>query len=596
MKNLFRLLGIIAFVAVIGFGMAACGGGGGGGGSKHSGNPVDPNQPGTNQPGTTASIKFNLTGAKAIVASEGSSGSGRAAWVDGNNLLKILEDNTMVPIFDGLQDMPNVKFIARSPVDGKKDLYIYFGQDWYSSGESKDEWGNVWWDYVKVCGKFIHVKEDGTIVNIIEDGTGNTWGYINSNDNEYPITFDRNGNLYYIVQESSSSSYTNVIYKYNPSSGTKQQLTAAVNNTWYSKVGLSSDGAYMIANGSRWSNINSVSFSRLIPTANPDQAEYIYYNSGSYSSDIYSFVFHRQKREVYITGTLYTEGSDIAQQGLLKLSIGGPSRNDWQLATMFSNSNNYVYFFNYFYDNNTYTSTCGWREEYKNAQGDPDYTKIMEVLYQYFGSDYIEFRYNGRTNEEALASLTSSNIYDIYYYNGGQEQFFRDNVYHTATNSKLTYSNIQIYSIQLFLASDNSIWGMIGYYENNRWKAIFSRLLNREEKRDFYTPTGMSEKIIVSTKPMASHLYFCADTTTGSIETGYHNIYRFSYDNPDTIENLFDGIGRNIEVVSYDIGGDDLYFSGVQGTNLITGKISLSNHQYTEMQFGQKITALVSYY
>jgi len=130
-------------------------------------------------------------------------------------------------------------------------------------------------------------------------------------------------------------------------------------------------------------------------------------------------------------------------------------------------------------------------------------------------------------------------------------------------------------------------------------KKVFAQLINRNGQRDFYVPQSMEGRIIVSVKPSPSHVYFSADVTIGSNETGYHNIYRFSYNDPDKIENLFDGISsrntKTMEIFTYDVAGDYLYFGGTQGVSLLTGKIHIPTLTYTELDFGQKITALVTY-
>jgi hypothetical protein len=67
MKNILKLLGIIALVAIIGFSMAGCGGGGGGSGGDDSSNN---NNDSTNDNGaapTTGSIKMENNTGKTIL-------------------------------------------------------------------------------------------------------------------------------------------------------------------------------------------------------------------------------------------------------------------------------------------------------------------------------------------------------------------------------------------------------------------------------------------------------------------------------------------------------------------------------------------------
>jgi len=594
MKNKFKLFGIIVLAAVMTFAMTSCGGGGDGPGS---GLGPDSGPSGVQ----TASIKFNLTGAKAVFATEGgSSGNysvvGRAI-TDADTLFKILENDSVVPIFEGdLGSMPRVLFIVRSPVPGKKDFYICFENSWWIPGEN----GN--WEDGEVIGQLIHVREDGSIVSIVKNDEPGAWSYIQYDpSSQYiPVSFDQSGNLYFIVGESSNTSYTNVIYKYDPGKGTKQHLTSAVNGISYQKMELSSDGTFIIAKGNRWSNNTSVDFLRYIPTANPSLFENIFYRSGG-GGNIYSFVLHPQTKELYMSGyNIYDDGSNNWYSGLYKVSFGGSSsRNDWQWTTVLTNGNYFSWPITYSWDSTINDYAFSWQNVYLNSQGNPDYAKIMEGLYSFFRSDFIEFRYNGKTNEAALASLTQNDLQTINNYNNGQIQFFLDNCFRIGTNTKPT--DLSSYSVDMnniFIVSfDNSVWGSVNSWSGNSSSSIFAKILNGNGQRDFYVPQGMSEKIVISTKASASHLIFIADTTTGTMETGFQNVYGFDFSNPDIIKNFFTNVDGNdrLEVFSFDVGGDYLYFSAATGTSLLTGKVNLYSLEYSQVDFGRKITAMMTY-
>jgi len=476
MKRMFKFIGIIALVAVIGFTMTACSNGSGGG--KKGGGGEDGS--------STLKIKANLTGARAILASEGGSGSysisSRAVGV-GSTLFKALESGSVAPIFDEYEQMPNVLFIVRTPVAGKKDFYVCFAYEWWADDET--------------ISQLIHVKENGSIVNVSGNSSQGGWSYLQYNDNDEPVAFDQSGNLYFTASQNSGTNYTNIIYKYNPGTGTKQQLTAPISNIYYQKMELSSDGTYLIAKGNRWNNNNSVDFLRFIPTANPDSADYIYYRSGG-GGWINSFAHNPRKKELYLSGqNIYDDGSgNNWQSGLYKVSIGGLSRDDWQWATL----------------------------------------------------------------------LDSWSSYDSDYYEIG-------------------------YMNTIFVASDDSIWGIVRSQNKNR--NVFARLINKDGKPDFYVSKSTENMIIVSARSSGSHLYFSADVTTGSQETGYHNIYQLSYSDPDSVKNLLNI--SNMEIFSFDVGGDYLYFGGTQGINILTGKVNINTGEYTKLDFGQRVTGLVVY-
>jgi hypothetical protein len=110
--------------------------------------------------------RFNLTGAKAVLAT-GSGGqtsaSGRAVAraATENGLFKLLDNDSVVSVFSRNQDMAWITNMCGSPAEtGRKDLYIEFGYSWtYKTDDGES---------VRI-DKLIHVREDGTAVNVFDD-------------------------------------------------------------------------------------------------------------------------------------------------------------------------------------------------------------------------------------------------------------------------------------------------------------------------------------------------------------------------------------------------------------------------------------------
>ncbi|MDR1839739.1 MAG: hypothetical protein LBQ93_09200 [Treponema sp.] len=525
MKNLLKFIGIITLAAAIGFSMTACG---------DSSNPDDSDDKDAN-----GFVKFNLTGAKAILAAESSSGGRAVSGIDGG-LYKVLADDSVVSLIEmsttdnsqntgnnnsgganyapgyGNNGIPRVKFIARSPVAGKKDLYICFDGNWdfwtegywvEGSGSKEGYWVE---GERKTIGTFIHVKEDGSFVTL-SGNDNNSWNNIQTDQDNDPVAFDQSGNLYFTASESSNNYNTNVIYKYNPVTEKKEQLTAAINNIYFQKVELSADGAYVVTKGYRWSNNGNVDFLRLIPTANPDIADYLFYRTNGGGS-VSAFSLHPQKKELYISGSgIYNAPQSdppTYEGGFYKISLEGTSRNDWQ-----------------------------WTKFY------------------------------------------------------GEVETFEDQEYY--------FHNVQT----IFAAPDNSVWGIPGssYWNNNydnRRKA-FTRLIDTDGQSDFFVPKFIKDRIVVTVKPKSTYVYLSVDVSTDGQEKGNHNIYRFPYNDSTKVQNLFQYMtSRNpeyMEVFYFDANDDFLYFGGTQGTALLTGKIDLATYKYTEFDFGQKIIAIVAY-
>jgi hypothetical protein len=182
-----------------------------------------------------------------------------------------------------------------------------------------------------------------------------------------------------------------------------------------------------------------------------------------------------------------------------------------------------------------------------------------------------------------------------------------DYMYHTGTNApaRTEYNKNTTYLsfgfIQnLLISEDNSVWGIMRYNNGGSSSTVFCQLLDGTGKRDFMIPTPFLNKIVQpnSFQMNSGYFYFSADISTSGTETGFHKVYRFRTSAMDNVDDLFRYIERNadrIELESYSIGGNELYFSGFQGTKNVTGKINLSTQAYTELNFGWKVTTILSY-
>ena len=607
--------------------------------------PGDGGGPGVNNPGggPLSSITFDLTGATAILVTEGS--QGRAAGDTNNILFKVLADDSVQPPFDFStipnSNPPKVKFIARSPV--AKDIYVCFEDNWSywtpgyqeSEGywdEKTDSWVNgVWVDGGQVnIGSFIHVKEDGKIYSIVwnEDNSQN---YIYNNQKNDPISFDQAGNLYFTVTNNNwnyySSNSSSVIYKYDPITTKRTPLTARENGIGYENVQLSSDGEYIIVKGSIWDNNNTgtgVDFLRLIPTANPDMETNIFYRTGG-GSYIRSFALNPRTKDVYLSGD-YVYYDSVSRtytgSGIYKISVSGTNTNDnkWSPIFDYSYSSNpafVTYSSEYVqgdYDEDSnwvpgYTKyTYKWTSEF-TKDGEPDYDKMMKALKDYFMTDNIEFRHpkyeTGAAyrlkDKDALKALYDDGELVLIGYNAETYTSKNPSDFCYKIGSTTVATRVDNYSINnmdtLFVGSNNSVWG-IPYSWNS--KKVLTQLIDKDGKRDLYIPQSMEDRTLISVKPAESYVYFCADVNaSGGQESGYQNVYRFNYNDPEAVQNLFDGIRSRdknyMRVASYAVSGNYLFFSGTQGINILTGKINLSTFAYTELDFGLRVTSMINY-
>ena len=82
-------------------------------------------------------------------------------------------------------------------------------------------------------------------------------------------------------------------------------------------------------------------------------------------------------------------------------------------------------------------------------------------------------------------------------------------------------------------------------------------------------------------------------STSGS-ETGYHDIRRYTVAT-NSIDNLFTNVPNNtsMEVVSYTVGPDTLYYCGVRGLDIVTGKINLATLAHESLKSSVKMTQII---
>jgi hypothetical protein len=252
-----------------------------------------------------------------------------------------------------------------------------------------------------------------------------------------------------------------------------------------------------------------------------------------------------------------------------------------------------------------------WSDEYLDAEDKPDCDKIMAYFRSMTNSDNIEFRYNGRTDAEALLSLTetdmrnfsdyydqdtynwvynSNKIYDYCYRRGSAVPVGR---YRSAISD---FSNFS----KLVFMSDGALWGLC----NNNYNSgsFFCQLLDAGGTQDYYVPSPFLSGDFVVKKIQAEEPYFYYSaalvSSSSGQETAFSKIFRFQVNSTETVDDMFRYIDRNpdrIELENFAIGPDYLYFIGTQGVNMLSGKINIHNLDYTELDFGIRIKMVISY-
>ena len=79
-------------------------------------------------------------------------------------------------------------------------------------------------------------------------------------------------------------------------------------------------------------------------------------------------------------------------------------------------------------------------------------------------------------------------------------------------------------------------------------------------------------------------------------ETGYHQIYKVNFADGAYV-NMFDNVPNRekLEVVSYSVGADRLYYSAVRGTAVENGIVSTVTNEYNPLGVTKKLSAIYTF-
>ncbi len=79
-------------------------------------------------------------------------------------------------------------------------------------------------------------------------------------------------------------------------------------------------------------------------------------------------------------------------------------------------------------------------------------------------------------------------------------------------------------------------------------------------------------------------------------ETGFHQIYKVNLEDSSYV-NMFANVPNNqrLEVVTYSVGADRLYYSAVRGTAVENGIVSTVTNEYNPLEITKKFSAIYTF-
>lgn len=546
--------------------------------SNDSAPPVVPIIP----PVETSPVNFDFSNAKAV-AHMGDVTS-RAAE-DSDEYVKILSDGTFEAAIKltGTGTLSKIVGIYPSPTTSGEFFVVFDSISYLRSGYTSQS-----------IGQLICVHSDGTYDDVlkIENNTSSTsTNYLELTSSS--LTFDQNGNLYFFATkryDSNGNSITNAgqqIYQYKPSEKQLNKLVAAVEGTSYDRMEISSDSSLIFAQGKRWNNSTCTYFIRAIPVADAGNFVNIYYGPAYFDPNSSPWVYDDRNAKFYYYGTsgnveglyVYTRAGNFSDGTMIAKNVAVVipslfnkffsdeiSANDLlsKLSALFE------YEIKINIRRTSYTNTNG---AYVSIFSELDYSTIYE-------------------NIEALnwlKSETSRQTEFLNYYNSRRDSYFEFIKYASGNNNWNSISDYQTVTFKNLSVNTNGLYS----WKTNGNSIALVHIADADGNYlyDTVKRTLPVTGIIKETKQHGTKIFMKYSlTNSNNVELGYHHIYSVDFQN-NTLSNYFDAFTNKntMEVVSYSVGADNLYFSFVNGLNVESYVIDLNTNTSRKLETNRKM-------
>ena len=546
--------------------------------SNDSAPPVVPIIP----PVETSPVNFDFSNAKAV-AHMGDVTS-RAAE-DSDEYVKILSDGTFEAAIKltGTGTLSKIVGIYPSPTTSGEFFVVFDSISFLRSGYTSQS-----------IGQLICVHSDGTYDDVlkIENNTSSTsTNYLELTSSS--LTFDQNGSLYFFATkryDSNGNSITNAgqqIYQYKPSEKQLNKLVAAVEGTSYDKMQISSDSSLIFAQGKRWNNSTCTYFIRAIPVADAGNFVNIYYGPAYFDPNSSPWVYDDRNAKFYYYRTsgnveglyVYTRAGNFSDGTMIAKNVAVVipslfnkffsdeiSANDLlsKLSALFE------YEIKINIRRTSYTNTNG---AYVSIFSELDYSTIYE-------------------NIEALnwlKSETSRQTEFLNYYNSRRDSYFEFIKYASGNNNWNSISDYQTVTFKNLSVNTNGLYS----WKTNGNSIALVHIADADGNYlyDTVKRTLPVTGIIKETKQHGTKIFMKYSlTNSNNVELGYHHIYSVDFQN-NTLSNYFDAFTNKntMEVVSYSVGADNLYFSFVNGLNVESYVIDLNTNTSRKLETNRKM-------
>lgn len=256
-------------------------------------------------------------------------------------------------------------------------------------------------------------------------------------------------------------------------------------------------------------------------------------------------------------------------------------------------------------------------DSYLKSDGSIDSAKILKDAFSkcythgekefrldcFKNDDKYGMLYSELTDEKALDWLASDDerlfwfgnaIYpfsDFFYIKGTDEPAYKP------IAQSVSYWSIENYTIN----EDGSLWGRFENTNNSWYSEKFFYFVQITDYDgcliNEFTEVDLPEGKVSQTIEDNGSLYMkYALLNSNGEETGFHQIYKVDFSD-SSYKNLFDNVPNRerLEVVSFSVGADRLYYSAVRGTAVENGVVKISTNEYNPLEITKKLSAIYTF-
>ena len=379
---------------------------------------------------------------------------------------------------------------------------------------------------------------------------------------------------------------------------------------------VTSDGQLIIVDGSRWNGVGHTRFLRAIPISDPDHFTNIYYITAN--GNFINWNYDDQNGICYF--------SDYEQGSLSRCIRNGTKFSD---AENIGSALNFLNPIDMRGSNNV--TSYVWKSEFLQTDGTVNAKSVLDYMFKRcwisgekeFKLTYFENLSNSNcsvlssslTNEDAIKWIDSdqSRMQWFCHYLGnywntniGCAEALKNIIFKKGTNES-AYRSISDDETKIshywrendfYFSNSEGLWMNYSYNGNGNNAFYVVHVVDSKgypvweaSKKDLPSGKMTTSQVINNTIYMSYSLL-----TSSGAETGYHQIYSVNLDT-GAYKNLFQNVpnNSNLEVISYSVGSNKLYYSAVRGTVVENGVVDVTTGEYSPLSTKKKLTAIYTF-